>query len=520
MRAFVRLTTTVLLSSLLQTVIFPVAGPLPKTRALLAWLAFVPWFHVVLTLPVVTWRDVRSLASWSYLCGIAWYFGHCYWIYDTMHLYGGLSVPMASLALFLFCCYLGLYHLAFGLMVAVVRWAVPASNRWMVLILAVLWVVVELARARITSFPWDLLGYAQVDNAVLTRLAPWAGVYALSFVLALANAAFAWAIAQGVHRGKNVGMAAVYPVTVLAALGFWVHAGHPVADQTAVLVQPNLLVAQGPTEDAGLLERRLAELSLQPPVSVLSVAVPRVILWPESPAPFETNQPALRAGLTELAQRAHAPVLAGAVGLESLSVGRRPRVYNSAMLVTPQGGYAGRYDKIHLVPFGEFVPYANLFSFASGLTQAVGLFDRGTSRRPLVADGHRYGVFICYESIFGDEVRQLVRGGADVLVNLSDDGWYGDTSAPFQHINMARLRAIENRRWILRDTNSGITAVIDPFGNVRSSLPRHVRSAIAAPFAYATEQTFYTRHGDWFAYLCAAGATGLVLAGVTKRYAA
>ncbi len=194
-------------------------------------------------------------------------------------------------------------------------------------------------------------------------------------------------------------------------------------------------------------------------------------------------------------------------------------MYNSAALFVPGGGLAGMYRKIHLVPFGEFTPYAELFSFASGLTQAVGNFDRGTSRMPLAAAGHTYGVFICYESIFGDEVRQLVRGGADVLVNLSDDGWYGDTSAPFQHINMARMRAMENRRWVLRDTNTGITASIDPYGTVRAVAQRHVRTAAVMPFGYATELTFYTRHGDWFAYLCAAGASGLVLSGLAKRYA-
>lgn len=517
MRAFVQTAVAVVVSSLLQTMIFPVAGPLPVWRALLAWVALVPWFCVLLRLPVTTWREVRTVALWSYVCGILWYFGHCYWIYDTMHLYGGLSTGMAALALFLFCCYLGLYHLVFGLVVAVVRWVVPARSRWFVLVLPVVWVAVELARARVTSFPWDLLGYAQVDHAVLTRMAPWAGVYAISFVLALANAGFAWAWVDGL-RGKGVGLATVYAVVALAVLGLIVHAATPGFRDVAVLVQPDLSVAKGPVQDGVSLERELAGLSVRAVASAGGMT-PRVVLWPESPAPFETTQPVLRADLTQLAKAVGAPVIAGAVGLDERPGLRRPRVFNSAMLVTPGTGYAGRYDKIHLVPFGEFVPYASLFSFASGLTQAVGLFDRGTSRVPLVAEGHRYGVFVCYESIFGDEVRQLVRAGADVLVNLSDDGWYGDTSAPFQHINMARMRAMENRRWVLRDTNTGITAAIDPFGTVRSTMPRHVLSALVAGFSYRTELTFYTRYGDWFAYLCALVAVGLVLAGVGKRFA-
>ena len=523
MRAFGRTAVAVLCSSALQTVIFPVAGPLPRSRALLAWVALVPLFWLLLKLPMRTWRDVRTAALWSYLCGICWYFGHCYWIYDTMHLYGGLTAPMASLALVLFCCYLGLYHLLFGLLVAVVRWWVPSGSRWTVPALPVLWVAVELARARVTSFPWDLLGYAQVDNAVLTRMAPWAGVYALSFVLALANAAFAWAFLQGPLVGRKVGQATLVPVALLAVLGFAVRPVAPAATETAVLVQPNLSVGNGVVQGGAALARGLTALSEHPPLGGVGMTPPRVVLWPESPAEgFETTRPELRADLTQLAEAVHAPVIAGAVGLDDERLdeqrSRRPSEYNSAMLITPEAGYAGRYDKIHLVPFGEFVPYASLFRFASGLTQAVGLFDRGTRRVPLVAGGHRYGVFICYESIFGDEVRQLVRGGADVLVNLSDDGWYGDTSAPFQHINMVRMRAMENRRWVLRDTNTGITASIDPYGTVRSAMPRHVRSAMVASFGFATAMTFYTRLGDWFAYLCAALAVLLVLGGLTRHH--
>ncbi len=506
----------VVLSAVLQTVIFPVAGPLPVWRAALAWLALVPWFAVLLCVPVDGWRGVRASALLSYLCGIVWYFGHCYWVFNTMHEYGGLSTLMGALVLFLFCCYLGLYHLLFGAVVAVVRWTVPARSGWTVAVLPVLWVAVELARARVTSFPWNLLGYAQVDNAVLTRMAPWAGVYALSFALALANAVLAWA---WVRRDRTSGFAVagtLLAVLVVGVSGALVRLPVPVADASAVLVQPNLSV--GPERPRpGAEEPPLAQV-----LSGLSreadAGEPRakVVLWPESPAPFYAEDPEFRSVLGGLASAVDAPVIAGA---EGVGAGRlHAEVYNSAALFLPGTGFAGRYDKIHLVPFGEFMPYKELFSFASGLTEAVGRFDRGTRRAVLPARGHGYGVFLCYESIFGDEVRQFVLGGADVLVNLSDDGWYGDTSAPFQHINMARMRAMENRRWILRDTNTGITAVIDPYGTVRTAAARHVRTAVRMPFAYATELTFYTRYGDWFAYMCAAVTTALVLVGVTRRY--
>jgi apolipoprotein N-acyltransferase len=162
-----------------------------------------------------------------------------------------------------------------------------------------------------------------------------------------------------------------------------------------------------------------------------------------------------------------------------------------------------RYDKIHLVPFGEYVPFKSLLGFAGGLTQEVGEFSRGFSREPLTVDGYRIGVFVCYEAVFPDEVRQFARNGGQVFVNISNDGWYGDTGAWAQHLNQARMRAVENDRWLLRDTNTGMTASIDPYGRVVASVPRKVRTALEAPYALTSGTTFYTRHGDWFAWLCA-----------------
>jgi apolipoprotein N-acyltransferase len=178
----------------------------------------------------------------------------------------------------------------------------------------------------------------------------------------------------------------------------------------------------------------------------------------------------------------------------------------------------GRYDKIHLVPFGEYIPFQNLLTFAHKLTGRVGLFTRGTERSSFLLvnqnqEKHRYGVFICYEAVFADEVREFSQLGAEVLVNISDDAWYGDTSAPWQHLNIARMRAIENRRWILRDTNTGVTAVIDPYGTVRQSIPRHQEDALPAAYGFRDDITFYAAHGDVFGWACAffeLGILGLV----------
>jgi apolipoprotein N-acyltransferase len=176
--------------------------------------------------------------------------------------------------------------------------------------------------------------------------------------------------------------------------------------------------------------------------------------------------------------------------------------YNSADFIAPDGNFVGRYDKMHLVPFGEYTPYKRLFFFAGSLLQDVGLLDAGKRRLVFATGGHTYGTFICYESVFGDEVRQYANLGADVLVNISDDGWYGDTSAAWEHLNMVRMRAIENHRWVLRATNTGVTASIDPYGRVVMAAPRHIRTSLRVGFDYERDVTFYAAHGDLFAYFC------------------
>jgi apolipoprotein N-acyltransferase len=175
---------------------------------------------------------------------------------------------------------------------------------------------------------------------------------------------------------------------------------------------------------------------------------------------------------------------------------------NSALIVSPQGELIGRYDKIHLAPFGEYVPFKNLLSFASKLTREVGDFTPGTERKVFNLKGTRVGVIICYESVFGNEVREFTGNGAQVLVNISDDMWFGESSGPFQHLQMTRMRAVENHRWILLTTNSGTTAVIDPSGRVVNKAERNVRTALLAPFSAESHVTFYSRFGDLFAWMC------------------
>ncbi len=302
---------------------------------------------------------------------------------------------------------------------------------------------------------------------------------------------------------------------------------------TAVLVQPNLDVGSADAWPGAEWDRqidhfkRLGQMTCSPyiagipetgaptragdcaPDSAAAAAHPDLVVWPESPAPFAEGDPRFLEAMRSVAQAAQAPLVVGSIGMDFSPEDQAWRDFNSAMVIGADGARVGRYDKIHLVPFGEYVPFSNLLFFARKLTGRVSSFTRGSERKVFRLNGRRYGVFICYEAVFADEVRQFVRLGAQVLVNISDDGWYGDTSAPWQHLNMARMRAIENRRWLLRDTNNGVTAAIDPYGRVRQSIPRHQVGALAARFGFRDDVTFYTEHGDVFAWLCAILATGI-----------
>jgi apolipoprotein N-acyltransferase len=292
------------------------------------------------------------------------------------------------------------------------------------------------------------------------------------------------------------------------------------ADHAALLVQENIPVDATWTRD--MFERtlrELADISVKDAISNSS-RVPDsklgnvdLIVWPESPAPFFTSDPLFREPVSRMAREARTWVVTGGIGSTPAmqSGGSHSEVFNSAALISPSGEWTARYDKVHLVPFGEYLPFPRLFAFAGGLTKEVGEFEAGRSRAPLDAGGTHLGVFICYESVFPDEVRQFADQGAQVLVNLSNDGWYGDSGAYAQHLNQTRMRAIENSRWILSATDTGVTASIDPYGRTVARLPRKERGALVAPYALTSVTNFYTRHGDWFAWLCAIISAGALL---------
>ena len=356
-----------------------------------------------------------------------------------------------------------------------------------------------------------------MDNISLSRITTWTGVYGVSFEIMLVNVAVAAAFLVPRKKRNTLLMASLAAAAVLQA-GRLVEAPALPTDHTALLVQENIPVDATWTRDT--FERTLHELTDLTVKAVNTSGAPDskpgtvdLIVWPESPAPFFTSDPLFRDPVSEMARETHTWVVTGAIGSTPVMQGSKSasQVFNSAALISPSGDWTARYDKVHLVPFGEYLPFPRLFAFAGGLTKEVGEFQPGASRAPLDAGSTRLGVFICYESVFPGEVREFADQGAQVLVNLSNDGWYGDSGAYAQHLNQTRMRAIENDRWLLSATNTGVTASIDPYGRTVARLPRKERGALVAPYALTSVTTFYTRHGDWFCWLCAIISAGALV---------
>jgi apolipoprotein N-acyltransferase len=317
------------------------------------------------------------------------------------------------------------------------------------------------------GFAWLALGNAGIDMGVPLRLAPITGVYGLSFVFMMMATALALALLR-----------------------------RPRLELLWLLLLP-FLAFLPPMPAAERAEQDLAQLTLQG-VQVQGSHPPSIAVWPEVPAPFYyDDDPRFHNLMDDLARQARVSLLIGVVGHTAAG-----QPLNSAQLIGPSGLPISRYDKVNLVPFGEFVPWP-FGLLANKVSTEVGDFAPG--RRVVVSpvDGHKIGAFICYESVFPNFVRRFAAQGAEVLFNLSNDGWFGRSAAREQHLRIVRMRAAENRRWILRSTNDGITAAIDSAGRLRGTLPLYTQATSYTGFNYISDKTLYTRFGDWFAVLCA-----------------
>ncbi len=440
----------------------------------------------------------------AYLTGAIFLTGSCYWFLGVMERYGGLGPAIAAAVFLLFVTVFSLFFGAFGLVEA---WVARRSIGRALLLSPFLWVSMELARTYwITGFPWNLLGYA-VEAPGLRRLASITAVYGLSFLGVATSACLAWILVSPWERWVRTSLA-FWLALLMVANWVFTPAGSPPASSVALLVQPNVPLDEATMEDwapwrnPAPLERLVAMTSDSRVSEGSPAPAPPLIVWAENPAPFFLfRDRVFRDAVERMARQTQAYVVLNTIAFTGQD-DAQPK--NSAVVLDPTGRVLVEYDKIHLVPFGEYVPAWAFPTKVGKITSQVGNFVPGTSYRVAQTPQGAIGVFICYEAIFPQLVRRLTADGPGVLVNISNDAWYGDSPAALQHLEMARLRAIENGRYLLRATNDGVTAVIDPYGQVVEQIPRHRPMVLPGHFSYLAGRTFYNAYGDVFAWLCVA----------------
>jgi apolipoprotein N-acyltransferase len=469
------------------------------------------------------------------------------WVYTVLRHYGPLPVIQAGAVFALLILATSLFHAAFaGLTAWVSRYGLARAC----LAAPFLWVTMEFAMGRLPAigFPWNLLGYVAAGNLAFVQLTTITGIFGLSLLVASYNSLLAWVALQFL-RGKKSGSSStgfslwglvlayieshrLKPVLLEPAFKAWSGATagfvlvglvgqgfvpQPKADHVAHLVQTNFPVAMNYPAD--WMQAHVGEMDELEHISIdAGQKMPGPIIWPEVPAPFSLQDRIFQARAERIARGAGNGFLVGVVNWKQLPDGREG-ASNSAALLGPDGKLDFIYDKIHLVPFSEYIPWRKWLFFAKDLTGLVGDFQPGSQYKVGNISGGPFSVYICYEAIFPNEVRRFTLAGAQLFVNISDDGWFGGSGAPAQHLAMARVRAVENRRWLLRDTNDGITVSVDPYGRIVARLPEHVRGELDAPFAFCADLTLFARWGDWIAWLCVLAAIVLLWRSVRSAIA-
>ncbi|MBI2468240.1 MAG: apolipoprotein N-acyltransferase, partial [Candidatus Rokubacteria bacterium] len=367
----------------------------------------------------------------------------------------------------------------------------------------------------LTGFPWGLLGYIPYRRLELIQLAAWTGAYGVSLVLILVNTAVAWTLLERTRRAVLAG-AAVTVVTVGGAVAVgW----EPLSLPGGGALPIGIAIVQGNIDQAIKWDRAFRQETLRIYADLTRQVAPgqRLVVWPEAAVPaYVRYEPAVLASLVLLAGEMRAPLLVGS--LDARRDGRAVHYLNSAFLIKERG-VEGRYDKMHLVPFGEYVPLKRLLFFVDAIAAQIGDFTPGQAPVIFAVDGARFGTVICYEVIFPDLFRRFVAEGADFMVNITNDAWFGDSGGPLQHLAMVPLRAVENGVAVVRAANTGVSAFVAPSGQIGTELGLGRRGTLRVSVPMRRGSTFYTRFGDVFAYACAAVAAAAVAAGVAARRA-
>ncbi|HEY2352473.1 MAG TPA: apolipoprotein N-acyltransferase [Candidatus Acidoferrum sp.] len=474
------------------------------------YLSIYSWICIGILLISLFGARPKVAFACGFLHGLVFCLTSVPWIATVLAVHGGVSRLGGWGVLLLIAS-------VWGLLIGMFAWIVHRLSMHSIALACIgapfVWVTFEFVRTRLPeiSFPWNLLGYPAAANLGVVQLTTVTGIYGVSFLVAAFNSLLAWSDAgRRLTTRRRLGILAAASACLMVALLVGPHlVPHPQAAHTARAVQLNF--PENPSYGANWFATHTADLE---EASRLSLAPggtkPDLLIWPEAPAPFSYQDPQFAKFASKLATDFGHPFLVGVIEWKPSPNGPGNSShaalvpYNSALLFNSRGARIFSYDKIHLVPFGEYEPFPLIHAVVSSVSEDVGGFHKGHtySVGPLPG-GYSFGVFICYEAIYPGEVRRFAADGANVLINISNDGWFGRSAAAQQHLLMARVRAVENRRWLVRTTNNGFTASVDPYGRVYEPLPADVRAGADLPYDFRTDRTVYTRFGDWFAWLCA-----------------
>ncbi len=448
-----------------------------------AWFAFVPLFSAL--------KGKSKFRSFliSYLTGVIFWSGCIYWL-----------VHVTTLGTLLLVLYLALYFGFFGLVVSAIRYPLSAKNLFFI---PSVWVILEYVRSHLlTGFPWALLGYSQYNNLLIIQFADITGAWGVSFLIMVANVFIYYAASRQLpvaSGAKSFFLVIICIIGVLIYGYLKIYRRSEAADQQPIKVS----VIQGniPQElkwDAGAQDFIINKYSNLTAASLKDK--PDLVIWPEASYPLVLSGPLYYDSLGDSLKEINAPLLFGAVTVKD------NLYYNSALLVSKGAGLLSKYDKIHLVPFGEYIPLKNIFPF---LETIVPIGDIAAGRDYTVFQ-KKFSVLICFEDLFPELSRQFVKRGAEFLVNITNDAWYKETSAPYQHLQASVFRAIENRVFLVRAANTGISGFINPLGRIVSLVEDKARRNIFID-GYDTEEitltankekSFYARYGDIFILFC------------------
>jgi apolipoprotein N-acyltransferase len=480
------------------------AAALPKLNmTFLLWVGLIPFLW---TLQGVQGRKAFIV---GYVNGLVQNLVMLYWIIHVTVIYGKLPLPVGGIILLLLAGYLSLYR---GFWALLYTWGERrglAGYWWG----PVLWVSLEFVEIyMITGFPWMLLGYGFQQSPYFIQIVDITGVFGLAALIVIVNIGLyqlllGWADGRLVFRPALVAL-----VCVIACLSYGYVRLPEVQRLMAQSPTMNVAVVQGNIEQGKKWDPKFqsetikiyGDLTLK-----ASLEKPQLVVWPETAVPFFfLRDKTLSPKVAEIARKSDSYLLFGSPAFEIAPAGES--FFNRAFLLSGDGDIVGYYDKAHLVPYGEYVPLRRFFPFIGKMVPMVGDFVEGPPGRVLSMPEANLGTLICFESIFPDLSRAMVENGANILVNITNDAWFGRTSAPYQHLAMSVTRAVENRVSLARAANTGISALAAPDGSIIWQSELYTTAAHTAPVPLLSGGSFYTRHGDVFAWLsCGLAILGL-----------